>query len=365
MPMTTGKRIRELVINILGSSAIILLAACSYSPQLPTSTTNSVQTDDSPTEIPFQSVKEVKVVEILLPEKISEAQMEFSGLAWYQNKLIMLPQYPDRLKIDGMGQLYAVEKDEIINYLMNLDQDPLEVSSVPFDDGGLSQSFGKFEGFEGIIFSENKVFLTIETRDGNPMMGYLVSGAVNGDLESVTLDPTSIIELPPQADFSNASDEAITIFDGKIYTIFEDNGSTQNSYPQVHVFDKNLKRLEELSFPNIEFRVTDATEVEPDGIFWVMNYFYPEDSHLVADSDPLAEKYGEGKTHQTSDRVERILQLRIMDNGIILENIAPIQFELLADGESRNWEGLVRLDDLGFIAITDKFPKTILGFCPD
>jgi len=48
--------------------------------------------------------------------------------------------------------------------------------------------------------------------------------------------------------------------------------------------------------------------------------------------------------------------------GISLTDTAPLQLALESDGESRNWEGIVRLDDLGFIIISDKFPKTILAF---
>lgn len=42
-------------------------------------------------------------------------------------------------------------------------------------------------------------------------------------------------------------------------------------------------------------------------------------------------------------------------------NTPPIQLQLI-DGVSRNWEGLVRLDERGFLLITDEFPETILAF---
>jgi len=40
----------------------------------------------------------------------------------------------------------------------------------------------------------------------------------------------------------------------------------------------------------------------------------------------------------------------------------PIQLKLINDDNSRNWEGIVRFGDEGFIIVTDKFPSTILGF---
>ncbi|MFZ3070725.1 MAG: hypothetical protein WA110_06355 [Anaerolineaceae bacterium] len=295
-----------------------------------------------------------------MPDSIDEADMEFSGLAWYQDNLILLPQYPNRQQKDGLGQIYSIEKSTLLEYIADPDGRPVEFTSILFDDGGLSESLKSFEGFEAIVFNDDQVYLTIETRNGNPMMGYLVRGLVASD--KITLDPESLVELPSQANFSNASDEAVTIFDGKIYTFFEDNGETQNPDPKAHVFTSEMAIDSMITFPQIEYRVTDATEVQPDGTFWVMNYFYPGDTHLAAASDPIADKFGKGPTHQASESVERILELTLTDGQIVLSDAAPIQFHLLADGESRNWEGLARLDDVGFIVVTDKFPETILGF---
>jgi len=63
--------------------------------------------------------------------------------------------------------------------------------------------------------------VTIETHHGSPMMGYLVSGAVEKNLEGIELNPSTLFEIPPQTNFVNASDEALTIFDGKIYTFLK------------------------------------------------------------------------------------------------------------------------------------------------
>ncbi|GIS56929.1 MAG: hypothetical protein CM1200mP1_08670 [Candidatus Neomarinimicrobiota bacterium] len=41
-------------------------------------------------------------------------------------------------------------------------------------------------------------------------------------------------------------------------------------------------------------------------------------------------------------------------------NSPPIQLEL--NKNSRNWEGLVRMDKKGFLMIVDEHPRTILAF---
>jgi len=207
--------------------------------------------------------------------------------------------------------------------------------------------------------------MTIETHNGNPMMGYLVAGSYDAALQQISLDPQTLVELPPQTNFLNASDEALTIYDDRIYTFFEDNGLSQNPKAEAHTFDFTFQLQGTVAFPNIEYRVTDATETQKDGTFWVMNYFYPGDDHLAADDDPLISRYGIGETHKQFDGVERIVEMKIEEGAIRLVDIAPLYLRLNSDGESRNWEGIVRLDEIGFLLITDSFPRTIFGFVQD
>ena len=60
--------------------------------------------------------------------------------------------------------------------------------------------------------------------------------------------------------------------------------------------------------------------------------------------------------------VERLLAFQFTEDGIVLAPLAPIQLQLLPDDEARNWEGIARLDERGFLLVTDKFPETILAF---
>jgi hypothetical protein len=207
--------------------------------------------------------------------------------------------------------------------------------------------------------------MTIESRSGSPMMGYLVRGTVSGAIERITLDADTLVPLDPQTSFSNASDEAITLFNGMVYTFFEDNGFEQNPQPVAHQFSiEDPLQAATIPFPNINYRITDATSADSEGYFWVMNYFYPGDTHLQASSDALAEAYGQGSTHQDSDVVERIIKLQIGNAAIRLVDEPPVQLQLLPENEARNWEGLVVLDDLGFLVVTDSFPESILAFVP-
>jgi hypothetical protein len=326
-----------------------------------------IQLTSVPTTKPvgIDFVPEIKVLEIPLPEPLNQKSMEFSSMAWLGEELILMPQYPNRLNPAGLGVLYAINKADILSYIDQPAENPLPFREILFDDGGLRKSVRGFEGFEAIAFADQQVFMTIETHNGNPMMGYLVSGSFDEMTQQISLDPQSLVGLPPQARFLNASDETLTIHEGRIYTFFEDNGASQNSQAHAHVFDLNLKPEGILPFPNIEYRVTDATETQEDGTFWLMNYFYPGDDHLAAEYDPLIARYGVGETHSQFDGVERIVEMKIEAGGIRLVEGSPLYLRLLLDGASRNWEGIVRLDDIGFLLVTDSFPRTFLGLVQD
>ena len=61
------------------------------------------------------------------------------------------------------------------------------------------------------------------------------------------------------------------------------------------------------------------------------------------------------------DAVERLIELEIKNNEIIISDSEPIQL-ILDENDSRNWEGVARLDDMGFLLATDKYPRMIFGF---
>jgi hypothetical protein len=116
-----------------------------------------------------------------------------------------------------------------------------------------------------------------------------------------------------------------------------------------------------IPIPAIEYRITDATIIDENHEFWVINYFWPGDREsFQPGKDELSILYEKGKTHQESEIVERLVQLKYENEEILLTPEPPLQLKLI--DEARNWEGLVRLENYGFIIATDKYPKTILGY---
>ncbi len=302
------------------------------------------------------AVTEQPVTVLNLTGAIAVPEAELSGLGWHGETLILLPQYPERFG-KGDGALFSLPKSDILAALDG--QTALDPALVSLNAAGLKESIPNFQGYESIVFRGNQVFLTIEAGEGTDMHGYIVSGEISADSSEITLNTTNVVEIPMALPSDNHTDEAILIMGDSVLTFFEINGADYNTLPTAHAFDFDLNPQGAISIPHLEYRLTDAAA---DGNnFWVINYFFPGDTDMSPSVDPLAETYGEGPTHAQQDQVERLVEMKYSPNGITLEESAPIQLTL--DGDTaRNLEGLVLLDEQGFLLVTDKFPSTLLMF---
>ncbi len=302
---------------------------------------------------------EIPVQLLTLDAPLNSPNAEISGLTWAEDWLILLPQYPGRLG----DQLFRIHKDDLLTAVQTNQQAPLPIQPIGFESDGLETSITGFEGYEAIAAVGDTVYLTIEAKPGG-MIGYLVSGTINPAGDQIAIDADSLTAIAPQAKLDNMSDESLLVFGERLITLYEANGLTVNPKPVAHVFDRQLNPVDSFAFPTIEYRLTDASHVDQNGRFWVINYFYPGDKKLKPAEDFFNQTYGAGYTHSQSVTVERLLQLQFTEDGIVAVDAPPIQLELLPDEEARNWEGLAQLDDLGFVLVTDKFPDTLLGFVP-
>ncbi len=320
-----------------------------------TPTIEPTPTPSGPSEYP--------VTDIPLSGPVAEQAAEVSGMAWYGDYLILLPQYPNFTGEEGDGAVYALPKADVLLYLKGAMSGPLEPIPIPFVAPGLATAIERYQGYEAIAFLGDRAFLTIEASPGREMMGYLVSGSMAPDLSGLTVDTAVVPGIPPQASERNRADEALLVVEGTIVTLYEVNGAAFTASPVAHLFDTDLTPKGTVPFPQIEYRITDATDPDAEGRFWAINFFFPGDEEMQVENEALAERYGQGPTHTQYDTVERLVEFQYSDSGIRFTDTPPIQLELLPI-IPRNWEGLVRLDDLGFLLVTDLFPKTILGFVP-
>lgn len=316
-------------------------------------------------------IEEIEVQEIKLTGPITNPDSEVSGLAWYKDFLILMPQYPDCFKHAGdlYGKIFAIPRQEIMAYLSAPNQaQPILPREIDIDIPGSIESLDGYEGFEALDFFNDRVFLTIETSPMNPgMKGYVVRGFMEMEKNRMVIESSlSPALILPQADIGNFTDETILVTKDRVITIYEGNGKHINPNPVAHVFDHDLKSLGTVPFPTLEYRITDATRMDKEGRFWAINYLWPGEIEKLKLSgqreDNIARYYGLGFSHARSKTIERLIEFRYTSSGIQLIKQAPIYLKLQDETSSNNWEGLVRLANRGFLVVTDKEPITFLGF---
>lgn len=310
--------------------------------------------------LPASRQPEYAVTALPIAGPLARSAAEISGLTWYGDYLILLPQYPSRMADTADGALFALPRQAILDYIDKKSTLPLQPIPIPLFSQGVEDQIPDFEGFEAIVFLGEQVFLTIEASPGNAMMGYVIGGQIAPDLSELRLDPASLLENPPQVASDNHTDESLLRIGDQALTLHEINGAALNPQPHGTLFSRTVQFAGTVPLPPLEYRLTDASALDADGNFWVINYFYPGDASLQPASDPLADRYGQGATHAAHPGVERLVQLHFAPQGITLTAAPPIQLALSED--SRNWEGLALLDKRGFLLATDKYPETILAF---
>ena len=310
---------------------MILIACVSINEvsitEIPKSSTPIAQ----PAIIPIQNVLSF----IELSGQITDPKAELSGLGWYGDTLILLPQYPHRFD-DKDGAFFAIPKQEILDYINGNNLNPIEPRLVHLNAPGLKKSIENFQGYEAIAFHGDQVFLTIEAGKSDNMHAYLVSGIIKDDLSEINLDSTHIVEIPLPIQSKGRTYEALMIVNNTILTFFEINNDTA---PAAQVFDLNLNLLGTMPFPILNHRLTDAAIIDTNS-FWVINQM---------------------TSNNPEDQVEQLIKMNYSPDGITLADIPAIQLKVDSQN-SYKWEGLALLDNLGFLLVTDKEPSTILAF---
>jgi hypothetical protein len=302
---------------------------------------------------------EVPVEPIALAAPLDSKRAELSGLAWYGDALLLLPQYPEHF--EG-GALFALPKASIERWLAGDRAAPLAASAVPFEAPGVAERVEGYQGYEEILVAGDAAFLTIEGKghDGR-MRGYVVRAAF--DRGRLRADVTTLLELSCPTAHDNLGYEALTSYRGDVIAFYEANGPSVVARPCAYRLDVPRHSAAALALFPLPYRVTGATPADADGRFWVANVFWPGEPWLREANDPVARRFGKGPTQARSEGVERLVELRVDPRaGVVGTDTPPVSLELAADGRIRNWEGIARLDDRGFLLVTDEHPSTLFGF---
>ena len=328
-----------------GCTSIFWLTAA---PLLRTATTTAIAAKPQP------------VIEIPLRGPLTSRRAEFSGLAWYGDHLILLPQWPTH----WANQLFYLNKADIVAFLTHKKTTPLAPQPIRLVNGDLAGQIPRFDGFEALAFDGDRAFLTIEAKPDQGMMGYLITGVMAPDLSELRLDSTRMPKIQPQTNIDNFADEAIFLAGNRVVTLYETSSIFVNPEPVAHLFDQTLKPQGTIPMADFPYRNTDATPLDKANRFWVINYFFPGDKQLRSELGLP----GKAANPLTKDKpVERLVEFEYSPTGITRVDTPPITLRLLDNNVARNWEGIARLETPtlnGFLLVTDYYPETIFAFVP-
>lgn len=293
------------------------------------------------------------LIHIEMEGDLAERKLEASGLTWYNDNLIILPQFPHKWDDKFDGAIYFISKERIESYLRGEDRTPIEGEKIQFVAKGLDE-IGKRRGsgYEAITFLDDSIYVTIESINGDKSTSYVVKGKIDFDRKKIVLNSKSKIEVKSQTGIHNMGEETLLTNNGSVFTIHEANGKNVNKFPTVSKLNEKLTEIEKIEFPNIEYRITDATCVDSSGKFFAINYFYPGEFGLLKPNLSEEEK---------DKAIEQILEFKILNDKIIRTTKPPIIISKGISKKGNNWEGIVEFNG-GFIIITDMFPKTVLAY---
>tara|TARA_B100001027_G_scaffold193448_1_gene148726 strand:- start:1953 stop:2894 length:942 start_codon:yes stop_codon:yes gene_type:complete len=289
------------------------------------------------------------IQEIELRGIITNPKQEISGMDWYNDNLFLLPE-------NIGGYLFMVKKNELQKQL-SLKKKSIQPIKTIFNTPDYSKFIPGFDGFEAIAFYENNVYVTIEADQNGVMVGYIAWGSIDPNSFEITFLEKNIQKINTPIQIDNLSYESIINHKNNLLLLYEANGSNLRKDPYQLLISLNDFSSKKIKGPNIEYRITDATKVKKNK-FWAINYYWPGDKKNLK---PSLDKLSKNKKTNSDQTIERLVEFKIKRNGISLTRKKPINL-ILEEGNSRNWEAIVRFGESGFLLATDKYPRMILAY---
>ncbi len=308
----------------------------------------------------------VEVLELCLGGPLASRRLEYSGMGWMGDDLVLLPQWAPRgIARHGAQGLFVatIPRRRIERWVDGSDRSPITPSRLALDIGDLAGT-PEWQGFEAIGFaSETQGVLVAEVGDGDHMSGLVVPFVRDGDRLRAYGDRRALT-VPSRSD--NHAFEAVTSVPGGWLAIFEANGLGPQCGSVATLLASTGLASRGVAFPSVPYRVTDATALDGEGRFWMPRYSYRDANDTAECERTIAARgcYG-GEAVDCDTRggatrsVEHLVEFRNRTGGVIATGRA---MELRRDERPRNWEGIARLGDAGFVVVTDEWPRTILGF---
>lgn len=297
---------------------------------------------------------EATVVALPIAGPIAAPNAELSGLAWYgDDLLVLLPQYREVAGCpSSAGCLYVLARSKIERLLDGSSEGPLIPAVMPIEAAGMPDIEG-FEGYEAIAFHNHEAYLLVESETADRTAAHLLRGHMDLGRGRLILDTEYVPTLVPQGIEPNLSYESLLVNERGVVALPEVRGDA--SGVSALLFSLDLRSMVRMPLTALDFRLTDVTGLGPGGSFWGLNVYWP---------GPTAE-YSSVDGAPPDHAVERILKFHWTSDGIECEpSPALVLRSVPGVTRTRNWEGLVRLGDRGFLIVTDEYPGSLFAFAP-
>jgi hypothetical protein len=301
--------------------------------------------------------QEKKIHEISLPAEISGVAEEFSGMALWNNRLYLLPQYGDQAKSDRLTKdnffIYSILVDSInLAIDNNVPLTKYQKISVKGLEKLPEEAKTGYEGFEAISIVNGTVFLNIETHD-NLEYCFMLKGYLDTATNAIIIDTGKIIHLKRDFFCKNAGFESITYLpsENKLLTAYEANFRDTN---YAYLVDTNFAAdAVKTQIPKLYFRVTDLFTGDK---IYALNYYYHGDHADYSDTTIAGIKASIPELAEELNNDPDYLQKKPHEYARIvsLDSLHDTNWKQVVSfpGQKNNWEGMV-LFRKGALIISD------------
>lgn len=289
---------------------------------------------------------------------LSDSRYEFSGLAKWHNKILLVPQNRKHV----IDSVFMIDSSAIEAFLQNKIPTPYtafhfnNLKHVGADKDSLyidNMLLDHYDGIEAAVVKGDTIFFSLET---DTSFGYLVKGIIDEKAGTIHMQSDSQ-HIPNTYAIRNAGYESLGLLPGKdaVIAFFECNKDTLAA--KAYMFNTKLNSkpvMVEWERP-LYFRLSDVYALNDSELIAInhlfVNYKYPSERDAYINCLPLSiveKQLTNGGNIDTC--FTQIIKLTLKNNKL---NWQPVAFISLDDKD--NYEGIVPFKN-GVLMIVDGEP---------
>jgi len=289
---------------------------------------------------------------------LSAHQYEFSGLAKWKDKILLVPQ--NRRHVTD--SVFMIDSTAIEAFLQKKITTPYTAYSLNnIQHAGNNKNslymntmlLAQYDGIEAAVVKGNTIFFSLET---DTSFGYLVKGMIDEETRSINMLPDTL-HIPNTYAIKNAGYESLGLLPVKdsLIAFFECNKDVNNA--RAYMFSTKLKgsaKPVEWERP-LYFRLTDVYALNDSELLGINHLFItkrlPAERDAYINCEPLSmveKQLTNGGNIDTC--FTQVIKLTLKNNKL---NWQPVAFISLDDRD--NFEGIVPFKN-GVLMIVDGEP---------